>query len=206
MIGDNGGNCPTTFTVDVFVNPLPANVVAAENGTISCTFPTATLSGSTSNTNVSYNWAGPLSFTSVLQSPTVSVWGDYTLTVTDNVTGCSATATVNVPTDNQPFCYSNHLGSTCSVSSVTHANTTTNPGYSWTGPGGFTSSVQTVTVSAPGLYTTVTDLSSTCSSTAIVTVGTHTAVTYYGYYFGGYVVMALVTMMEQSGFGQPTFR
>ncbi|MCC6370949.1 MAG: gliding motility-associated C-terminal domain-containing protein [Bacteroidia bacterium] len=183
LIGDNGGGCPTTLTVDVFVNPLPANVAATCSGTITCSSPTVSLSGSTSNTNVSYSWSGPSSYTSSLQNPTgISVWGDYTLTVTDNVTGCVATATVNVPTDNSiPSVTATTSGSiTCNTATVTlnAANTTTNAGYVWSGPSGFTATVQSPTASVAGVYTVVViDLSSTCSSTAFVTVGTHTNVT-----------------------------
>jgi uncharacterized repeat protein (TIGR01451 family) len=92
-----------------------------------------------------------------------------------------ASTTVNVPTDNSiPLVTPVVSGSiTCAVSTVTlnAVNTTTNPGYSWTGPGSFTSNIQSPTVSLQGDYTiTVTDLSSTCSSSAVVSVGIHTRV------------------------------
>lgn len=182
VIGDNAGLCATSATVAVFVNPLPANVTASSTGTVSCASPTISLSGNCSDPNVSYGWSGPSGYSSSVQNPIVSgIWGIFTLSVTDNVTGCVATATVNVPTDNSiPSVTATASGSiTCSFSVVTlnAANTTTNPGYSWAGPGSFTSTAQTVTVTQAGDYTvTVTDLSSTCSSTALVSVGTHTNV------------------------------
>ena len=183
VIGDNGGNCPTTFTVDVFVNPLPANLTASCSGIITCTTQAVNLFGGTTNTNVSYFWNGPTSYTSAVQNPTgITVWGDYTLSVTDNNTGCVGTVTVNVPTDNSiPSVTATTSGSiTCAVSSVTlnAANTTTNAGYNWGGPAGFTSTVQTFTVGVAGNYSViVTDQTSGCASIGFVTVGIHTVVT-----------------------------
>jgi gliding motility-associated-like protein len=181
VIGDNGGNCPSTTTVSVFVNPLPANLTATVSGTITCAAPTVTLSGNSSNTAVSYSWSGPSSFTSTSQTPTTNVWGDYTLTVTDNNTGCVATITVNVPTDNSiPTVTATASGSiNCAnpTVTITAVNTTTLPGYSWTGPSGFTSTLVSTTVSVAGDYTVVvTDLNSSCTATSIVSIGIHTNV------------------------------
>ncbi len=182
VLGDNAGLCFASFTVDVFVNPLPANVTASSTGTVSCASPTAALFGNCSDPNISYSWSGPSGFSSSVQNPTISgVWGNFTLSVTNTITGCIATATVDVATDNSiPSVTATTSGSiTCSFSVVTlnAANTTTNPAYSWNGPGNFTSTAQTFTVAVAGTYTVkVTDLSSTCSSTATVTVGTHTNV------------------------------
>lgn len=184
VLADNAGLCFTSYTFDIFVNPLPQHVGAASVGTISCSSQTVALFGTCTDTNVSYSWAGPQGYTSTQQNPTVTaVWGTFTLSVTDNVTGCVATETVDVPTDNSiPLVTATTSGSiTCAVSTVTldAVNTTTNPSYSWTGPGPitFTSSIQNPTVTVAGTYTViVTDLSSTCSDTALVTVGVHTTV------------------------------
>ncbi|MEI8136630.1 MAG: gliding motility-associated C-terminal domain-containing protein, partial [Bacteroidota bacterium] len=181
VIGANGV-CSSSFTVYVFVTPLPANVTATASGSITCAAPTVTLTGSSTSTNVSYVWAGPFSYTSTVQAPTVNVQGTYTFSVIDNNTGCIATVTLNVPTDSSiPSVTATTSGSiTCANSSVTiNATTTsTNVSYSWSGPASFTSTSQTFTSTQFGVYTvTVTDLTSTCSSTAIVSVGIHTNVT-----------------------------
>ncbi|MBA2611869.1 MAG: gliding motility-associated C-terminal domain-containing protein, partial [Bacteroidetes bacterium] len=175
------GVCSSSYTVAVFVTPLPANLTATTSGSITCSAPTVTLTGSSTTTNVSYAWAGPFSFTSSVQSPTVNVQGTYTFNVIDNTTGCIASVTLNVPTDSSiPSVTATTSGSiTCINSSVTiNATTTsTNVSYSWTGPGSFTSTAQTFTSIQFGVYTvTVTDLTSTCSTTAIVSVGIHTNV------------------------------
>ncbi|MDP3556935.1 MAG: gliding motility-associated C-terminal domain-containing protein, partial [Bacteroidota bacterium] len=180
VIGENGV-CASSFTVDVFVNPLPANLTATTSGSITCTAPTVTLTGSSTTTNVSYAWFGPFSYTSSVQNPIVSVQGTYTFSVIDNVTGCIASVTLNVPTDSSiPSVTATASGSiTCSNNSVTinAVTTSTNVSYSWSGPLSFTNTTQTFTSTQFGVYTvTVTDLSSTCSSTAIVSVGIHTNV------------------------------
>jgi gliding motility-associated-like protein len=183
LVGDNGGICFSTFTVSVYVHPLPANVNATSIGTVSCNDQTAQLFGACTDTAVTYSWTGPQGYSANTQNATVTgIWGIFTLTVVDNLTGCAATATVNVPTDGSiPLVTATTSGSiTCVVSTVTlnAAHTTTNPGYSWIGPGAFTSTIQSPTATLPGNYTiTVTDLSSTCTGTAVVTVGTHTRVT-----------------------------
>ena len=180
VIGANGV-CASSTTVDVFVTPLPANLVASVSASITCTVPTVTLTGSSTSTNLSYAWSGPGSFTSTVQSPTTNIQGVYTFSVIDNITGCVATVTLNVPTDSSiPSVTATTSGSiTCSSTSVTlNASTTsTNVSYLWNGPSSFTSTSQTFTTTQFGNYTvTVTDLSSTCSTTAIVSVGIHTNV------------------------------
>jgi gliding motility-associated-like protein len=181
VTGDNGGVCFNSFTVDIIVNPLPAGVTATCSGTITCASPVVTLSGSSSNTGVSFSWNGPSGFTSTNPTPTVSAWGTYTLMVTNTVTGCSASQTVNVPTDNSiPSITATASGSiTCSAVTVSlnAAVTTASAGYSWSGPSAFSSTSSAVSVSLAGTYTVIViDLNSNCSDTALVTVGVHTQV------------------------------
>ncbi len=173
------GVCSSSFTVAVFITPLPANLTATTSGSITCSAQTVTLTGSSTSTNVSYLWNGPGSYTSTVQNPTVSVQGTYTFNVIDNSTGCSASVTLTVPTDSTiPSVTTAVSGSiTCSNTSVTinASSTSTNVSYAWNGPGSFTSSAQTFTSSQSGTYTvTVTDLNSSCSTTAIATVAIQT--------------------------------
>ena len=181
VIGDNGGGCPSTETVSVFVNPIPT-FTAACSDTLKCGSAPATLTCTSTETNVIFYWNGPNTFTSSLQSPTVTVWGDYTLSVTNTITGCFATATINVATDGSiPSVTATTSGSiTCAISSVTltAVNTTTNPGFLWNGPGGFTNTTSSPTTSLSGIYTvTLSNLSNTCTATSSVVVGSHTNVT-----------------------------
>ena len=181
VVGDNGGICTNTFTLDVVVNPMPANVTATVSGTISCAVPSVQLTGATTETNAVFLWNGPSGYTSSLSNPTVTAFGNYTLIVTNTLTGCAAIVTVNVPTDNSiPSLTTSVSGSiTCAVPEVTlnAANTTTNPGYQWYGPSSFTSSSQSFTVNTPGTYTVyLTDLTSLCKDSAVISVNIHTNV------------------------------
>ncbi|MBL7901096.1 MAG: gliding motility-associated C-terminal domain-containing protein [Bacteroidia bacterium] len=181
--GDNAGLCFSSFTAQILVNPLPANVTASVSGIISCAGPTVDLFGASTDTNVSYFWSGPLNYTSNVQNPTaVNFWGNYTLTVTDNQTGCITTVTVDVPTDfSIPSVTLSSTSSsiTCAIPQVTlnAANTTTNAGYVWSGPGVSSSTTQIITTTLQGVYTvTVTDLSSSCTGTASISIDTYTDV------------------------------
>ncbi len=181
VVGDNGGICTNTYTLDVVVNPMPANVTATVSGTISCAVPSVQLTGATTETNAVFLWNGPAGYTSSLSNPTVTAFGIYTLVVTNSLTGCAAIVTVNVPTDNSiPSLTTSVSGSiTCAVPEVTlnAANTTTNPGYQWYGPSSFTSTSQTFTVNTPGTYTVyLTDLTSLCKDSAVISVNIHTNV------------------------------
>lgn len=180
VIGANGV-CSSSFTTNVFITPLPANLTATTSGSITCTAQTVTLTGSSTSTNVSYLWNGPGAFTTTVQNPTVNVQGTYTFNVIDNGTGCVASVTLSVTTDSTiPSVTVATSGSiTCANTSVTINATasSTNVSYAWTGPLSFTSSAQTFSSTQSGTYIlTVTDLNSACSSTAMVAVGIHTNV------------------------------
>ncbi|MDF2447703.1 MAG: hypothetical protein K0R26_207 [Bacteroidota bacterium] len=166
--------CTATATVLVNVSPSPENVTALSNGTLSCSSPTVSLSGSSTSTNVIYTWAGPNTYTSSTQNPIdITAPGDYTLTVTDPLSGCNSSATTAV-TGNTLLAVvsanvSGMLGCNSTVT-LTAAGMGT-ASYNWTGPLSFTSSVQSPTTNVPGDYTvTVVESPSGCTGTATVTV------------------------------------
>jgi uncharacterized repeat protein (TIGR01451 family) len=177
-VTDNNG-CSDDGTTDVTVNAKPT-ATASSNSPV-CEGATIALTGGPGGMT-SYNWTGPNSFSSSLQSPTIpnatlAMAGTYYLTVTDG--GCTSDpASMNVvvnakPTatasSNSPVCE----GATIQLTGGPDGMTT----YSWTGPGGWTSSAQNATrpnatPAMAGNYTlTVTD-SNGCSDdgTADVTV------------------------------------
>jgi len=110
----------------------------------------------------SYSWTGPDGFTSTVQNPVITsvtdaAAGTYTLTVT-NAAGClaSTTVVVTINTVNLPTAVANTpcVGGDLNLVGGPSDMTT----YSWTGPNGFTSSVQSpiitgVTAAAAGTYT-----------------------------------------------------
>ena len=125
-----------------------------------------------------YSWSGPNGFSSTLQNPIVTgnatslMAGTYTVTVTTGG-GCTETATTIVTINPAP---SVTIGSNSPVCSgqdlmLTSTNPNTNVTYAWTGPNGFTSSLQNHTILNPtsaneGIYILlVTDTYTNCTFT-----------------------------------------
>ena len=161
------------------------NATAGVSGPITCTNTSVTLSGSSSASGVTYSWTGPGGFTSTAQNPSVSVAGQYTLTVSNG--GCMGTATVTVVEDKSlPGATATKSGSiTCSTSTVTLTAAPTATGitasYSWTaseGGGTITNpNTATPTVSTAGTYTVVVrNTVNGCTSSASVSVSQNNTV------------------------------
>jgi gliding motility-associated-like protein len=175
------GTCSNTATTVVTVNALPT-ATATNNGPV-CAGTSLDLTGGDPGMT-SYNWTGPNGFSNSTQSPNVSgsattaMSGTYTLTISDGTCTNTASTVVTVnalPTatasNNGPVCIGNSLDLTGGANGMTS--------YSWTGPGGFTSSSQSPNVSGSatpamaGTYIlTISD--GTCSNTAntVVTINT----------------------------------
>jgi gliding motility-associated-like protein len=184
-VADALTGCNTTTTLTVGTTTASANFTATVSGSLTCT-GNVTLTATPSSTNaVTYSWNGPSSFTSTAQSPTTTVAGDYTISVTDIASGCSSTSTITVGTNtvgpNLTAVTSGSLGCATSVTltaSTTGTNTLT---YTWSGPSSFTSAVQSPTTSVAGDYTVVAnDATTGCSSTSTITIGTNTTVPVVG--------------------------
>jgi gliding motility-associated-like protein len=92
-------SCSSTATTTVISNTvIPIVGLVSPLPMLGCN-ATVTLSVVTAITpTLSYSWSGPSSFTSTAQSPTTSVAGDYTVTVTDPINGCQTTTSFNVGT------------------------------------------------------------------------------------------------------------
>ncbi|MFY7908867.1 MAG: 3-coathanger stack domain-containing protein [Emticicia sp.] len=171
----NSNGCSASATTSVTINTLP--VPNPSNDSPKCTGTTLSFNSVAEMT--SYAWTGPNSFSSSVQTPSISnvtaaANGVYTLTVT-NLNGCSASATTNVtinplpvpnPTSNSPKC----VGTTLSFNSVAGMTT-----YAWSGPNSFSSSVQSpsisnITAAANGIYTLTVTNSNGCSASATTNV------------------------------------
>jgi hypothetical protein len=92
-------NCQTTNNVNVTINPLP--VISIESNSPVCPNTPLTLTVNSDNSNYQYAWSGPNSFSSALQNPVLnnfssSMVGLYTVSVTNPVTGCNKTGSVNI--------------------------------------------------------------------------------------------------------------
>jgi hypothetical protein len=173
--------CPSAAgTTSVIVNAIPATPTAS-NGGLYCEGATIALSTPTV-TGATYSWTGPNGFTSSQQNPTrasatLADAGTYSVTVTVN--GCTSAAgttsvvvnaTPSTPTANNggPYCE----GATIALSTPLVSGAT----YSWTGPNGFTSSLQnptraSATLADAGTYSvtvTVNGCPSAAGTTSVV--------------------------------------
>ncbi|HRI58272.1 MAG TPA: gliding motility-associated C-terminal domain-containing protein, partial [Saprospiraceae bacterium] len=179
--GDNG--CTATDNVVVDVNTTPPTVAIASPSIITCIQPQVVLNSSgTQGANISYSWTtldGNFVGNQNSNTATVNASGNYTLTVLNNVNGCSNTTSV-VVSDNvvlpvadagSPFTL------TCSVEQVTLQGSGSNGSiytYSWSTQGGQivsgNNSLNPV-VNQDGLYTLmVTNTTTGCTQTDAVEV------------------------------------
>jgi hypothetical protein len=92
--------CSATDVVQVTANASIPTITISVSNTLTCANTTATISASSSAALPNYLWSGP----SVVSGGTtanaiVDQPGNYTITVTDIPTGCSATSNINVTQD-----------------------------------------------------------------------------------------------------------
>ena len=169
----DANGCTNSTTTDVVVNDLP-ECIASNNGPV-CMGDDVTLM-ETGPDAVSWSWTGPGGFTSTDQNPLVSpaVSGTYTVEITD-ANGCVSTCTTEVVVNALPECIASNNGPVCMGEDITLMETGPDAvSWSWTGPGGFTSTDQNPLVSpaVAGTYTVeITDANgcvSTCTTEVVV--------------------------------------
>ncbi len=144
--------CSAKDTVNVVVNPKPTAITASTNSPV-CAGNTLNLASTSSTTGSTYSWTGPNSFSSSVQNPNITnaqtiASGDYIVTATLGLCTTKDTITADVKplpanvtaSNNGPVCQ----GSTLSLSG---SSSSTGVSYSWTGPNGFTSTLQNPTIS-----------------------------------------------------------
>jgi hypothetical protein len=172
-------------TTSVVVNAIPATPVASNGGPY-CTGTTISLSTPVV-TGATYAWTGPNGFTSSSRTPTIASAaaanaGTYSVTVTVNgctsaagTTGVVVNALPSAPTASNtgPYCG----GGTVQLNATTIAGAT----YSWTGPNGFTSTLQNPTIAnattaATGTYSVTATLGGCTSAAGTTSVTVNSAV------------------------------
>ena len=178
LVTDLGNGCSNTATVTVDEDKTTPTALAGADQVITCLKPSVDLNGNSNpSSGVTYEWSGPgITGTYVGQNYTgVTQTGTFTLKVTKNSNGCSATdlviVTKNVATPSANAGATKTL--TCTVTQVQLSGLgTTNATYGWTGPS-IVSGAGTLspTVDAPGQYIlTVTDNINGCTATSSTTV------------------------------------
>lgn len=179
VVTNNTNGCTASSFTTVTSNANPPNA-SATGGTLTCVVNSVTISANSTTPGVTYAWSGPSGFTSTQQNPVVNTAGNYIVTVTNPANNCTNTATAVVNQNTvAPTADATVNGIlTCTVNSV-QLNLATNAGgagFSWTGPGGFTSTQQNPGVSVPGIYVgTVTNPTNGCTASDSVVVSQNIA-------------------------------
>jgi hypothetical protein len=150
-------------------------VVLPTGAVLNCSQPITVISGTYTPMMVNFTWTGPFGFMSNQQTPVVSASGTYFVTVTNPANGCSSTKTTTVTSNFIPptAMASVNAQLTCVVNTVLLLGNGSPIGitYSWSGPGGFNSTVQNALTSVPGVYVLTTQNPiNGCTSTASTTV------------------------------------
>lgn len=183
QVTNNATNCVayTSALVTAVINPPTAN--AGPVAEISCAQPTTVLQGSGSTgSNFTYLWTssngGNIVSGGTTLTPTVNAGGTYTLQVTNTTNGCTQTSSTTVNGNNvQPTVATTNGTLTCAIDTVTLTTTTnsTAPVFSWTGPNGYSSTLQSPPVNVSGTYNLViTDTLTGCTNTATADVTSNT--------------------------------
>lgn len=169
----NTSGCSGIASVNVTIGQLPA-VSASNNGPL-CENNSLQLNSSGGDF---YSWTGPDSFTSSQQNPVLTnitslASGTYYVTVT-NADGCTGTSSTTVIIDAAPVITLSASSPVCQNDSI---NLLSSGGgtYLWSGPGGFTSSVQNPSIPNAqavndGIYVLLVTGPNGCSSADSVTV------------------------------------
>jgi hypothetical protein len=188
MAISNESNISCTAISNIYkvtVNPLP--VATAGSNSPVCKYYDLEL---TADGGTSYSWTGPYSFSSLEQNPvrsffTQTMAGTYTVTVT-NEFGCTATASTDVVMGSAIYYQVTNNSPMCEGSILNLAVTSGADSYSWSGPNGFTSSLQNptrsdITIADAGMYTVIaTDACGSSYATTIVAVNPRPNVTISG--------------------------
>ncbi|MBK9026181.1 MAG: hypothetical protein IPL69_20135 [Saprospiraceae bacterium] len=153
------------------------NANAGTNKVLDCNNSTVVLNGSSSTPNVNFLWAasngGSISSNGNTATPTVSTVGTYTLTVTTQTGGCTATSSVVVTsnTTSPDVNAGPDIATDCAIpeGSLSGSSTTANAQFAWTTYGnGFIVSgagSSSPVVNTGGNYVlTVTDPANGCSA------------------------------------------
>jgi gliding motility-associated-like protein len=176
---NTANGCVGTVTASITQNTVAPTLTVSPTQTITCASPSVSISGASTPSTCTPNWAGVCGSTTSFTT-TACATGTFVLAVTNPVNGCSNTGSVVVVSSNGlPSVVASNSGSiTCSNSSVQVAATTTDSpvSFSWSGPGTITSAFSpTTNVNAGGTYTcVVTNTTTGCASTISSFVPTNT--------------------------------
>ena len=159
--------CTATASATVIQNITAPNASVAAPVVLTCSTTSEVLTASSTTGGATFNWGGGVT----TATKTVASTGTYTVTVTNPVNGCTASAaaivTQNITTPNASVAAPIVLNCTVTSEVLTTSSTTGGATFNW--GGGITTA--TNTVSSPGTYTvTVTNPANGCTAIASATV------------------------------------
>ncbi len=177
IVTDNDNGCTAESSVEIFEDITAPMADAGQNGILTCDVTQISLDGSNSNgVDLSYEWFDEnnqsVGNQMIIQ---VAETGDYTLIVTENTNGCTATSQVTVtPDDNLPTPVAIPDGIlTCGNTSVIidgsgSTSISGNLSYEWQDAIGNTISIDdNISVIDPGNYILIiTDIDNGCTASA----------------------------------------
>ncbi|MGZ4036469.1 MAG: PKD domain-containing protein, partial [Bacteroidia bacterium] len=164
--------CSASATIGGTVNALPTPIINSNSPV--CVGQPINFTG---NGGTVYTWSGPGGFTATGSTPSIPVSsmsnnGSYSLTVTD-ANGCVGSTNALVIVSPTPTALA--TGTSACQNANASIGASGGVSYSWSGPGGFTSSAQNptllnVTTASAGQYTVVVSSAAGCSNTAVANV------------------------------------
>ncbi|MEZ4934251.1 MAG: HYR domain-containing protein [Saprospiraceae bacterium] len=178
LLTDTLTGCTIIDTAVVSIDTLSPVVVIAQPTVLNCQFPTLNLDASGSTlTNTAFAWTttdGNILSDANTASPLINAPGTYLLTLTDTLNGCSASGSTTVTGDFTTPIISTVGGSfDCfeGVLQIFGVFDTTGVVFEWTGPNGYSSTIQDPFVNAGGEYIlTVVNIDNGCAVTDTATV------------------------------------
>lgn len=165
VMAENG--CSAVATAQVLADLGTVTDLQITAGELDCANNTTALASTFTGTFESIAWSGPDGFTSSEQNPIVPGGGVFTVSVTSS-NGCVAIESITTEELVLPQVSASGSTLTCDVESVMISGTSTTAGVTvlWSGPGGFTSTAESVQVSETGTYIFTVTSENGCSSAA----------------------------------------
>ncbi len=151
---NNDKNCIVLDSAYVLVDTASPVISLPIIDTITCKNESVEIPVGTSDVNNTFEWAGPLGFSSEDSVITVFDGGEYVLNVT-GTNGCVLNQIVEVPINKlKPYIFLNSKNLDGNNSKVTIDLSTSASDFtvSWSGPNGFSSTDEDVTINVEGMY------------------------------------------------------
>ena len=146
-------------------------------GMLTCINSEVELSATSDDPNLTYQWTGPIGFTSDLQNPSVNTPGEYTVIATA-ANGCTSSSAVIVESDDViPSSIFESINENIVINCIN--STATYIGFSdyegdytttWSSPDGTSSNESEITITEGGSYSLIITAENGCSSESILNI------------------------------------